>query len=170
MISLVNRHPRDCKLRRPEACSEKAFTLLEVLVAMFVLGMSISSLFVLMSRSLSNVERMESVSRALMLGQSKLNELLISHQALDGDSTVKSLEVGNAISGQWDELTRWEASATTASGREAAMTSSVVPVQILFTVYWKRNSGGRENSLLLETTQLWTEISTRAAGTATNTP
>jgi prepilin-type N-terminal cleavage/methylation domain-containing protein len=134
--------------------AQRAFTLLEVLVAMFVLGTAISSLFVLMSRSLNNEARAEAVNRALMLGQSKLNEILISHRG-SNDPSASELEVGSSISGQWDELTRWEAAARSAREGSAAMTSQVFPVQILFTVYWKRDSRGRENALLLETTQLW---------------
>jgi len=154
MNSSMNREIAHGAPRR-RAHSERAFTLLEVLVAMFVLGMSISTLFALMSRSLSNVERMQIVNRALMLGQSKMNEILISHRTADGGGSAKNLEVGDSISGQWDELTRWEATAGVVKMRREVSMASAIPVQIQFTVYWKRNPGGKENAMLLETTRLW---------------
>lgn len=142
------------KASRVRSRAERGFTMLEVLVAMFVLGTAVSSLFVLLSRSLGNVERAEAVNRALSLGRSKLNEILITHRAT-GSSPAEDLLVGNLISGRWDEFTRWEASAALAHAESAATMPAVAPVQIALRVYWKRNANSRENSVLLETTQLW---------------
>src|SRR5688572_23288187 len=55
---------------------QRGFTLLEALVATAVLGASVAALLGLLSGALRNAARLEAPERALLLGQSKLNELL----------------------------------------------------------------------------------------------
>ena len=131
------------------------FTLLEVLVAMVVLGTAIAALFGLLSSSLGNLRRVESTSRAAMLGRSKLSELLVQRGMPMAPADMSQLQLGGTVSGRWDEVTRWEATASAGSSRIASNRSISVPVKIQLAVFWRRDPNERENRLLLETTQLW---------------
>src|SRR3990167_7380308 len=73
-----SRDPFDqLRASRKQAVSlQRGFTLLEALVATAVLGASVAALLGLFSGALRNAARIEAPERALLLGQSKLNELL----------------------------------------------------------------------------------------------
>jgi len=64
-------------VREMKSAGERGFTLLEALVATAVLGASVAALLGLLSGALRNAARLEAPERALLLGQSKLNELLV---------------------------------------------------------------------------------------------
>jgi prepilin-type N-terminal cleavage/methylation domain-containing protein len=131
------------------------FTLMEVLVAMMILGTAIAALFGLLSGSLSNLRRAESARHAAALGRSKLNELLISRGPQTMVQGGPSLRLGETIGGSWDELTRWSARATPIREERSPAVLTFIPVKVDFTVFWRRDEGGKENEMLLETTQLW---------------
>ena len=131
---------------------------MEVLVAMMILGTAIAALLGLLSGSLSNLRRVESARRASMLGQATLNELLIPRglpaSVSAADAAEPALRLGETISGSWDSATRWEARATALKQQRDAAGPQHTPVNVEFTVYWRREQSGPENKLVLETTQL----------------
>ena len=86
------------------------FTLLEVLVAMVIVGTAVASLMSLMSGSVHNLRRAESATGALVKARTKMNQLLLVQQP-----ALRPLPNGGVIaaesqSGAWDELSRWKAS------------------------------------------------------------
>lgn len=131
------------------------FTLLEVLVALVVLGTAISAMFVLLSTTLRNVRKVESAERAVSLGKSKLNELLVGSGA-ELISSANDFPFGSqTITGSWDELTRWEAFASTPPGTDSNSIAAMVPVKIDFDLFWKTDTTGAESRLRVETVRLW---------------
>jgi len=118
--------------------NQRGFTLLEALVATAVLGASVAALLGLLSGSLRNAARMEAPERALLLGQSKLHELISAGVTEEDPSTslragpstslpsaplrtsraggdtseTHALPFDQTLEGRWDERFRWEARAT----------------------------------------------------------
>jgi general secretion pathway protein I len=78
---------------RPRA----GFTLLEVIVAMTILGIGFSALFAGMSQSARNVTKLANVQRREMFTRSLISEL----------DLVQQLKPGDASSGIFDDRTRW---------------------------------------------------------------
>lgn len=73
------------------------FTLLEVIVAMTILGLGFSALFAGMSQSARNITKLESVERREMFIRNLLAEL----------DLVQQLSPGDACSGIFEDGTRW---------------------------------------------------------------
>src|SRR3990172_490576 len=91
----------------PPYWREKGFTLLEVLVATAILGTAVAALFGLLSGALGNLSRLQEHQQALLLGQSKLNELLVAGVEAGNGATVET-PLDEKIQGRWDEQFRWE--------------------------------------------------------------
>src|SRR5437660_649183 len=77
--------------------NSRGFTLLEVIVAMTILGMGFAAVFAGMSQSSRNIARLEKVQRRGMF----IRNLLAS---LD---LVQQLKPGDTATGAFDEGTRW---------------------------------------------------------------
>jgi general secretion pathway protein I len=133
--------------------AQSGFTLLEVLVATAILGTAVTALFSLLSGSLSNVERLRAPSRALMLAQSRMNELLSSGIDMP-DGTSVPLPINQKIEGKWDDQFRWEAMATRYSPLPEVGQEPAAVVRIALNVYWKTAPSRPEKKLSLETYQL----------------
>src|SRR5258705_7826348 len=88
----------------------RGFTLLEILVATAVLGTAVAALFGLLSTSMGNVQRLKAPSQALLLGQSRMNELLTA--GLDIGNATAPIPLDQKVGGRWDGGFRWEALAT----------------------------------------------------------
>ena len=119
------------QLRQP---ATHGFTLLEVLVAMALLGIAVAALMSGLSGSLRNLARTETYEKATLVGHSQLNRLLIEQTLVPG-----------RVAGRWDETFRWEAeirrwnpAGAAAGGRQAALTPLVL---VTLTVFWKGASG-----------------------------
>src|SRR2546422_4402874 len=69
---------------------QRGFSLMEVLVAVVLLGIVYATLFGLMSTSLKNVSRIEEREKIVRFGQMKLNELVVR---------AKRGEAGRVLSG-----------------------------------------------------------------------
>ena|SRR5690349_2899981 len=76
------------------------FSLMEVLVAISLLGVAYTVIFSLMTTSLKNVSRIEERERVARYGQMKLNELVLKEQRG---------EEGYPLSGTVDEAYGWKA-------------------------------------------------------------
>ena len=132
----------------------RGFTLLEILVATAILGSAVAALFGLLSGSLGNAQRLQGPSRALMLGQSRMNELLAAGVETGGSATV-AMPLDQKLQGRWDDLTRWEALATrTATGPDVPLPGQTILVRVALDVFWKSSFANAEKKLSLETLQL----------------
>lgn len=131
------------------------FTLLEVLIAMVIVGTAVTSLMYLMSGSLSNLRRVESASTALQKAKRQMNQLLAQELPQMVFSSGDTPAVYGNEAGQWNDLGRWEASARPLrDGGSFAPGTRVVPVRVVMDVWWKRDAGTAERHFKLETIQL----------------
>ena len=150
----------------------RGFTLLEALVATAVLGAAVAALLGLLSVSLRNAARLEAPEQALLLGQSKLNELIsagvteeISSPSLRAGgeaSQTHALTFDQTLAGRWDERFRWEARATrfrpapsAAEGSSPERTpGETLLARITLDVFWRTVNEQTERKLSFETYQL----------------
>lgn len=88
-------------MRRETAAgrSDQGFSLMEVLVAITIVGIVFSTLFSLMSTSLKNIGRIEEREKLTRLGQMKLNELVLS---------VNLGKIPSVSAGQFDDKYSWK--------------------------------------------------------------
>ena len=91
--------PCACTTKGPRLGSS-GFSLMEVLVAISLLGISYTVIFSLMTTSLKNVNRIEEREKVARYGQMKLNELVLKEQRG---------EEGYPLSGTFDESYGWKA-------------------------------------------------------------
>jgi prepilin-type N-terminal cleavage/methylation domain-containing protein len=77
--------------------SKRGFTLLEVIVAMTILGLGFSALFAGMSQSSRNIRKLESVQRREMFTRNLLAQI----------DLVQQLKPGDTSRGTFDDGTRW---------------------------------------------------------------
>lgn len=154
----------NCKIARLVPRIRSGFTLLEVLVAVVILGTSITSMFVLLNTTLRNTRKVEAASRAISLGHSKLNELLIKSPEESTDYAGGVLIPDQQIAGSWDEMTRWEALASEHPKSVSVASSPITPLQVRFVIYWKSDASGEESQLLLETIRLFKKTREESSG------
>ena len=131
---------------------QHGFTLLEALVATAVLGASVAALLGLFSGALRNAARIEAPEQALMLGQSKLNELLST--GVTTENRITELPFDRTIKGRWDERFRWEARATRFRSSPEPKPGEILLARITLDVFWTIGSEGAERKLSFETYQL----------------
>lgn len=131
----------------------RGFTLLEILVATAILGTAITALLSLMSGSLNNAQRLRGPSRAMMLAQSRMNELLSTGVPM-ADGSVVPMPINQKVEGKWDDDFRWEALATRYSPVPESGSEGAALVRVVLDVYWKAGQGRPERKLSLETLQL----------------
>jgi len=79
--------------------SAQGFSLMEVLVAITIVGIVYATLFSLMSTSLKNIGRIEEREKLTRLGQMKLNELVVS---------VNQGKIPTVSAGQFDDKYSWK--------------------------------------------------------------
>ena len=117
------------QLRQPPT---HGFTLLEVLVAMALLGIAVAALMSGLSGSLRNLARTETYEKATLVGRSQLNRLLIEQTLVPG-----------RVAGRWDETFRWEAEIRRWNPAASAEQQVALPplVLVTLTVFWKGASG-----------------------------
>ncbi|MGH9783207.1 MAG: type IV pilus modification PilV family protein [Terriglobia bacterium] len=145
---------------------QRGFTLLEALVATAVLGASVAALLGLLSGSLRNAARLEAPEQALLLGQSKLHELISAGVTEENATTneTHALPFDRTLAGRWDERFRWEARAmrfrpAAIPGRDEGSSPERTPGEILLAritldVFWRPADGQAERKLSFETYQL----------------
>ncbi len=85
---------------RGSSTSSGGFSLMEVLVAISLLGIVFTSIFSLMTTSLGNIRRIEEREKVLRYSQMKLNELVLRNQQGVEDYP---------LSGKFDEVYSWKA-------------------------------------------------------------
>ena len=106
------------------SCSEKGFTLLEVLVATMVLGIAVVVLLQLFSGALDQARRADDYTRAVFHARSKMEELLLDPPAA---AIMERGDFGDGYRWAWEVLPDTDAS-TGMIG--------VQPVMIRVTIGW----------------------------------
>ena len=159
----------ESRIASRESRTERGFTLLEALVATAVLGASVAALLGLLSVSLRNAARIEAPERALLLGQSKLNELISAGVTEENPSTslragpsttlgtsgeTNPLPFDQALEGRWDERFRWEARATRFRSSPERTPGEILLARIALDVFWRTSAESAERRLSFETYQL----------------
>lgn len=139
------------------SCERQAgFTLLEALVATAVMGAAVAALLGLLSGALRNASRLEAPEQALLLGQSKLNELLAAGvEAQEGETSNPALD--QTIGGRWDERFRWEARRTRFRSSPQRTPGELLLARVALDVYWKSGTGDEERKLSFESYQILRE-------------
>jgi prepilin-type N-terminal cleavage/methylation domain-containing protein len=116
------------------------FSLMEVLVAMAILGIAFSTLFSLMSGSLRNIDRIQEHDKIVRWGQMKLNEIVLQTNA--GASPQ--------LSGFFDDKYRWQTTLEPVAALESPVGKPGYSlVRLRLAVIWDGRSG--ENQFKLET-------------------
>lgn len=128
------------------------FTLLEVLVALVIVGTAVTSMLHLMSGSISNLRRVDAAGETLLNARRQMNHLLLHEQPELLVSAGGRAALPGRQAGRWDDLGRWEATARPL--REEAAAGSVVPVRVVLDIWWRRDAAGAERHFQLETIQL----------------
>ena len=117
------------------------FSLLEVLVAMMILGIGFVVLFGLLSTSLNTVSRIRERQKLVRSAQMKLNEVCLSLRQGEGASD---------LSGNFAERYRWRANVETVNtGETTGPNPDYQVVRVRLRVTWAGRSS--ENQYLLET-------------------
>jgi prepilin-type N-terminal cleavage/methylation domain-containing protein len=122
--------------RRP---GQAGFTLLEMIVATALLGMTIVGLLSLISGSMWNATRVREYDRAAMLARSKMDELL----------TVTPLPLAQALAGNFDQNSGWTAQLDPFEMAGPPAVGSRMLVRVQLTVWWAR-AGGERRSIQVE--------------------
>jgi type II secretion system protein I len=132
--------------------TNSGFTLLEILVATAILGTAVAALFGLLSTALGNMQRLQAPSQALMLGQSRMNELLAA-----GLEATVPMPLDQRVQGRWNGQFRWEALATRFNPPPNLAPGQLILVRIVLDVFWLPAPGKPEKKLSLESYQLQQE-------------
>lgn len=111
------------------------FTLIEVLVAMTILGLGFSALFAGMSQSARNITKIERVQRREMFTRNLLAEL----------DLVRQLTPGDTSSGNFDDGTRWRLEVQPYIDATPQLPAGVVRVELR--LEWDAASGVQQKTI-----------------------
>jgi prepilin-type N-terminal cleavage/methylation domain-containing protein len=118
--------------------SQSGFSLLEMIVATALTGLTVVGLLSLTSQSLSNSARIREYDRAAMLARTRMDELL----------TVDPPLLNQPLQGAFDPLTGWEARITPVEVDYNAAAGGTLLARVDLTVWWQ--SDGRRKTFPLE--------------------
>src|SRR5271156_4775933 len=119
--------------------NRQGFTLLEVLVATVIMGIAVAGLIAGLSQSVKNASRLTDYDRAAMLARTKMNDLLLSSDALfDGDLTGNFPidQSGGVPSG-------WQAAFHPYELPPNAAPGTMIVQRVTLDVWWQPPSGTR---------------------------
>lgn len=136
--------------------STPGFTLLEILVATAILGAAVAALFGLLTGSLGNMRRLRGPSQALLVAQTRMNELLAAG-INPGKDMPGTIPLDQKVEGQWDDHYRWEARATHFHPPEHLVPGQKIMVRFVVDVFWKPDPEKPEKKLSLESYALQLE-------------
>jgi prepilin-type N-terminal cleavage/methylation domain-containing protein len=121
---------------------KRGFTLLEVLVAVMVLGTAVAAISGVLGTSMRNVGRAEDYQRVTLLSRSQMNELM-----------TLPWKDGQTWNGQWAEGYRWRAQASRVlPGSPAAQQAPYELMRMTLVGTWKTTRG--EKTYTLETARV----------------
>lgn len=113
------------------------FSLLEMIVAITLLGLTVTGLVSMMNTSLAGAAMTREYERAAMRAKTRMNELLV----------MRPIPLGTSMRGNFSDGSGWEAVAEPAFGFEERTTGSRL-VRIELTVWW--NSAAERKSIDFE--------------------
>ena len=125
---------------RPRRPGEAGFTLLEVVIAVVLVGIAFGAILQAFSQSLRNIRRIDVYQVAMQMAQNKMNELLIDDQVVDD----------GVLEGAWDDNFRWRAALETHEVDDLAVDKSRLTTRLLYirlTVYYRFESRDRQIKL-----------------------
>ncbi|MDA0207230.1 MAG: prepilin-type N-terminal cleavage/methylation domain-containing protein [Acidobacteria bacterium] len=119
--------------------SQSGFSLLEMMVATALTGLTVVGLLSLTSQSLSNSARIREYDRAAMLARAQMDELL----------TVDPPRLNQPLEGAFDPLSGWEARITPVEvDYNAGAAGGTLLARVDLTIWWQRD--GRRKTFPLE--------------------
>lgn len=118
--------------------SQAGFSLLEMIVATALTGLTVVGLLSLTSQSLSNSARIREYDRAAMLARAQMDELL----------TVDPPRLNEPLAGAFDPLSGWEARITPVEVDYNAAAGGTLLARVDLTIWWR--SDGRRKTFPLE--------------------
>jgi general secretion pathway protein I len=124
--------------RRKHGSHEAGFTLLEMLVAVMVLGTAVAAISGVITTSMRNVSRAEEYQRVTLLARSQMNELL-----------TLPWRDGQTWSGNWADGYRWTAAASIIPPEKGREVQGFDLMRMTLTGAWKTSRG--QKTFTLET-------------------
>ena len=118
--------------------NQSGFSLLEMIVATALTGLTVVGLLSLTSQSLSNSARIREYDRAAMLARTQMDELL----------TVDPPVLNQPLEGAIDPLTGWQARITPVEVDINTNVGGTLLARVDLTIWWQ--SDGRRKTFLLE--------------------
>ena len=118
--------------------SQAGFSLLEMIVATALTGLTVVGLLSLTSQSLSNSARIREYDRAAMLARTQMDELL----------TVDPPRLNEPLEGAFDPVSGWEARITPVEVDLNAVAGGTLLARVDLTIWWQ--SDGRRKTFPLE--------------------
>ena len=117
----------------------RGFTLLEVLVALTILGLGFSAVFAGISGSVRSIERVRSLDQRVELARQKLAELDLLERIPPSDSA----------SGQFADGTHWtlQSSPFIASVKDGLQPNAASIIRIVLTIEWMGRNGIQKQSI-----------------------
>jgi general secretion pathway protein I len=128
-------------MMRPERYEERGFTLIEVLIALAILGVSLAVVLTTVSDSLSRTRRGEQELLATSLARSLIDRV-------GADLALKSSDT----SGDADDGFSWRLSVTEYGDDKEREAWDANPVNVIATVMWRE--AGEERSVTLKTIKI----------------
>ena len=113
------------------------FTLLEVIVAVLLLGMTFAAVFQVISLTLRTLENRDLAHEAMQRAQNKMNEILSSEKFWLPDS----------VSGDWDDGMRWQADMVAREVDDLKVDRTKLTTRLLdirLTVFYKVRGSAKE--------------------------
>jgi len=132
------------------ASGEKGFTLIEILVAVTILAIAVSSIFRVFGGSLRTVVDAENYAHASVLAESKMNELLGLDTELKTGRDRGNFPENRGYNWEW-EIEKYLAESDDRRDEELSVNElgRIVTYKIAVSVTW--NEGARERSVDLTT-------------------
>lgn len=112
--------------------NRSGFSLLEMIVAIALLGLAVSGLISMISSSLAGAAMTREYERAAMLAKTRMNELLV----------MRPIPLGAPMSGAFSESSGWEATARPTLEFGSSATGSQI-VRVDLKVWWQAGSERR---------------------------